>query len=240
MNDRRFVELLNLYVDDQLAPAEAAELEAAVLSNPARRRTYDEYCRLHRGCSLLCDGARTLAPSSQGFARSLRDAERKMAAPRRRSWFPAYAGVYGGTALAACVAVILLVNRQSPESSSGVVIASLNNPPAIVTAERVPSAVTVSVAAPSVGLVSPLFDVQPVVTAAVLDVARNAREVEIASADREALEWMQRVDLLPLQRLVIDEQAFESRPTLQPDNRVFRSRHSLQGSAEFTAFQFQR
>jgi len=84
------------------------------------------------------------------------------------------------------------------------------------------------------------FDLQPALAADVLGVARNAREVEIASTDREALEWMQRVDLLPVQRVVVDEQAFESRATLQQDNRVFRSRHSVQGSTEFTAFQFQR
>jgi hypothetical protein len=58
--------------------------------------------------------------------------------------------------------------------------------------------------------------------------------------DREALEWMQRVDLLPAKRIVVDEQAFESRPTLQQDSREFRSRRAVQGSAEFTTFQFQR
>jgi len=240
MNDRRFVELLNLYVDQQLEPADAAELEAEVLSNPARRHTYDQYCRLQRGCSLLGDDSRSLAPSSQGFARSLRDAERKIAAPRRTSWFPAYSGLYGATAMAACVAVVFVVNRQVPDENPRVDFAITKAPSGIVVSDRIPTAVTVAALAP-VSVASPsLFEVQPVLTTAVLGVARNAREAEIAATDREALEWMQRIDLMPSQKLVVDEQAFEYRSTLQQDNRVFRSRHSFQGNTEFTAFQFQR
>ncbi len=235
MNDRRFIELLNLYVDQQIAPAESAELEAEVLRNPDRRRTYDQYCRLQRGCCLLGDGARSLAPNSQGFARSLRDAERKMAAPRRRSWSPAYAGVYGATAMAACVAVVLIVNRPTPAPAfASKMVANAGHSPSIEIQTPVVAVAVVPQPNPS------SFDLQPVLAAAGLGVARNAREAEIAANDREALEWMQRVELLPNQRLLVDEQAFEARETLQPDNRVFRSRHSLQGNAEFTAFQFQR
>jgi len=235
MNDRRFIELLNLYVDQQIGPAEAVELEAEVMRSPARRRTYDEYCRLQRGCCLLGDGARSLAPESQGFVRSLREAERKIAAPRRPAWRTAYAGMYGAAAMAACVAVVLVVNRPTPtatpSSSTGAVVT------AVAEAPRVPTE-TVAVVKPA-GPSSP-FDLQPALAAAGLGVIRNAREAEIAANDHEALEWMKRVELLPNQHVVVDDQAFEGRATLQQDNRVFRSRHSIQGNAEFTAFQFQR
>lgn len=239
MNNRRFIELLNLYVDEQLDSQEAAELEAEVLANPARRRTYDQYCRLHRGCCLLSDGSRALAPGSQAFARSLREAERKIAAPRRSSWRPAYVGVFSAAAMAACVAVVVVVNRQNtPGTAEGTIVASeLPSAGAANYSVKVAADHTTSVTASPVSLA---FDTQPALAATGLGVVRSAREAEIVANDREALEWMQRVELMPSARVVVDEQAFEARPTLQQDNRVFRSRHSIQGSAEFTAFQFQR
>jgi hypothetical protein len=51
---------------------------------------------------------------------------------------------------------------------------------------------------------------------------------------------MQRVEQSGFQSIVVDDQAFQTRATLHPDNRVFRSRYGLQGNTEFTAFQFQR
>ncbi len=237
MNDHRFIELLNLYVDEQIGPDEAAELEAEVLRHPARRRTYDQYCRLQRGCCMLVDSARSHAPASHGFVRSLREAERKIAASRRPAWRTAYTGMYGTAALAACVAMVLMVNR--PASVHEGTVDSLAEAGRPVVVETPAPAVAVAMVQPPV-TVSSSFDMQPALAATGLGVVRNAREAEIAANDREALEWMQRVELLPTQRVIVDDQTFEARATLQPDNRVFRSRHSIQGNAEFTAFQFQR
>lgn len=234
MNDRRFTELLNLYLDHQIGPEEASELEAEVVRNPARRRTYDQYCRLQRACSLLGEKERSLAPEYRAFARSLRDAERKIAAPRRSLWSPAYVGGFAATAMAACVAVIVVVNRSAAPSSAINGVADGAQPGRVASVD--------AVATPSVAVqsVAPAFEFQPAFASTGLGVVRNAREAEIVANDREALEWMQRVELSPTQRVVVDEQAFETRPVLQADTRVFRSRHSLQGNAEFTAFQFQR
>lgn len=241
MNDRRFIELLNLYIDDQIAPSEAAELEAEVMRCPRHRRVYDDYCRLQRGCSLLGDGSRALAPSSDAFSRFLRDAERKIAAPRRAGWRLSQPGVFSTAAMAACVAVVFVVHsRQTPT------LGTRGQSVAVVHAEEPVAAVKVATAAdravPKALLSTEVlpFEFQPVLNSSGISVARTAREAEIASMDREALEWMQRVELLPGTRLVVDEQAFDARPTLQQDNRVFRSRHSLNGNAGFTAFQFQR
>jgi len=101
----RFIELLNLCVDDQLTPAEADELDAALLANPARRRTYEQYCRMSQACAQLfgtrqekseerrvksekqADGAEAPFYSSPfalhssyspALARALADAERKI------------------------------------------------------------------------------------------------------------------------------------------------------------------
>ena len=240
MNNRRFIELLNLYVDEQLNAQEAAELEAEVLANPARRRTYDQYCRLHRGCCLLSDGSRASAPGSQAFARSLAQAERKIASPRPSAWRPAYVGAFSAAAMAACVAVVVVVNRQATPANSHDSVAATVVPASQIVQPRVVIAANPAPSIPPTSSASASFEVQPALAAAGLGVVRGAREVEIAANDRETLEWMQRVELMPSARVVVDEQAFEARPTLQQDNRVFRSRHSIQGNAEFTAFQFQR
>lgn len=239
MNERRFQELLNLYLDHEIAPAEASELEAEVLRNPERRRVYDQYCRLQRACCLLGEHERALAPTSHRFARSLRDAERKIASPRRSFWWrPVYAGAFTTAAMAACVVVVLVVNRTAQTTGSTELIAE-NGQSAVVPVETIaPRMVAATVVQPQP--VATVFEFQPVLASTGLGAVRNAREAEIAANDREALEWMQRVELLPIHRVVVDDQAFDSRPTLQPDNRVFRSRHALQGTAEFTAFQFQR
>jgi hypothetical protein len=243
VNDTRFIELLNLYLDHQLAPEEASELESEVMRNPARRRTYDQYCRLQRGCSLLGERERSTAPASQAFARSLRDVERKIAAPRRSSWKPAYAGLFAASAMAACVTIILVVNRSpsvSTDTTAPDMVASLTpQPESPAAAQSVISGAAHSVPAPVAGGATS-FELHPVLAASGFNVARNAREAEIAAADPEALEWMKRVEQLPIQRIVVDDQTFESRATLHQDNRVFRSRHGMQGTAEFTAFQFQR
>ena len=53
MNDSEFIELLNLYLDHEITPADAARLEAEVRGNPERRRTYLEYCRMQKACAIL-------------------------------------------------------------------------------------------------------------------------------------------------------------------------------------------
>jgi hypothetical protein len=245
MNERRFIELLNLYIDDQISPAEAAELESAVLAEPARRRTYEQYCRLHRGCSLLGEKERAQAPAYAAFTRSLRDAERKISAPRRPIWQTfAMHPAFGASLAAACVALVFVVNRQPdglPAEDGVETLASANEVPSteVVPAKMVAQAPVA--ATPSAVQALPVkFEYQPAFAATGLGVVRNAREAEIAATDKEALEWMQRVDALPItSRVLADDSTFDSAPLIHQD-RVFRSRSGIQGNAEFTAFQFQR
>jgi len=235
MNEARFIELLNLYVDHQIDPGEAAELEAEVLRNPTRRRTYNQYCRMQKGCRLLGGHSRSNAPVAVGFIRSLDAAERKIARPVLPSWRSPYAGAFAACAMAACVAVVYVANR--PETSSPETVAAVHTQPqaAPLAVKMAPPAVAVANHANAP--VSPFDDSSAL---PVSGVVRNAREAEIAATDREALAWMQRVDQLPGGAMIVDEQAFEGRSTLQPNNRLFQSRHALEGKTELTGFQFQR
>jgi hypothetical protein len=225
VNETRFIELLNLYVDHQIGPREAAELEAEILSNPARRRTYQDYCRMQRACGLLCDRERTQAPVSFVFEKSLQETELKIEAlsSRRNTGRGVYTATFVGlTAMAACAVFVL--TRSGQTTGTG----DLTSAPLIA---EVPA-------------VSPAPVINPVPNAHPVFVAQNvalAREIEPVPTERAALDWLQRVELPPVQRVLVEEGAFEAKPTLQQDNRVFRSGSRLvQGNAEFTAFQFQR
>ena len=74
MKESRFIELINLYIDRQIGPEEAAELESEIARSPAHRRTYLQYCRMHRACTLLFENFR--APASP-LAQALSEAEEK-------------------------------------------------------------------------------------------------------------------------------------------------------------------
>ena len=235
MSDHRFLELLNLYLDHELSETEAAELDTAVRSNPKRRQTYDEYCRLQRGCSLLSRGACSAAPAAPRYVRSLNEVERKISHPRTTStWRPLYVGAFASLGVAAGIAWLMVTPR--PSASPTVEVAAADQlvtvrPMVLASAANVPPASVTPTAA---------FSSPASVIHLGLRATENLTELEIAATDREALAWMQRVDQLPRQALSIDEQAFAGTAMPPPDTRVFH-RHSTQPAAvEFTGFQFER
>ena len=121
----RFIELLNLCVDDQLTPSEAAELDAALLASPARRRTYEQYCRMTEACAQLFqhDSATAATPA---LARALARAERKIQAARAASraadarpfaaWWRALLAFGGLATLGAAAAIALLLHTRAPDA----------------------------------------------------------------------------------------------------------------------------
>jgi len=61
MNDRKFLGLLNLYLDGEIDSNSAAGLEREILSDPRRQEVYAEYCRIHRATKLVYERFRTAA-----------------------------------------------------------------------------------------------------------------------------------------------------------------------------------
>ncbi|BET68160.1 hypothetical protein ASA1KI_30780 [Opitutales bacterium ASA1] len=57
------MQLLNLYIDGEIPPTLAAELEAEIIANPKRRKVYDEYCRIHRATKEVYERFREAAVS---------------------------------------------------------------------------------------------------------------------------------------------------------------------------------
>jgi anti-sigma factor RsiW len=107
MKDSRYIELLNLYVDNQLTPGEAAELEAEVQRSPARRKLYAQYCRMHKACTLLFEADRELAPKTAAAVVAIRAAgSGGGTSPSERGW--SWLGWKGlGMAAAAAMAVMV-------------------------------------------------------------------------------------------------------------------------------------
>jgi hypothetical protein len=70
MNDREFIELLNLYIDHEITREDAVRLEAEVVARPDRREIYNEYCRMQKACSMLseqfADAPVRAAPEASG------------------------------------------------------------------------------------------------------------------------------------------------------------------------------
>ncbi len=104
MNDREFIELLNLYVDHEIGADDALRLEEEVASDPKRREVYDQYCRMQKACAMLSEellesAAKETSPGVAAF-------------PLQRRWSlgPLMAGM---AAAAACVAVVLVVRFRA-------------------------------------------------------------------------------------------------------------------------------
>jgi len=108
MKEAKFIELLNLYLDQQIDSSDAELLEQEILRRPDRRRTYLEYCRMHRACSLLL-AAEPAEPAGARLAAAMAEADSKVhefPAPRPRTRSLAWAG--GLMAAAAGLALLLV------------------------------------------------------------------------------------------------------------------------------------
>jgi len=131
MNETRFIELLNLYVDQQLTAAEATELESEIQRNAPRRRTYEQYCRMQKACVQLFEQERQSAPSTSKLSRALAEADRKVIAfpEPRRVWLQRGLYVTGVAAMAACVALVFF--RASPVVKQNVASEPVKSEPAV-------------------------------------------------------------------------------------------------------------
>jgi len=251
MKDSRFIELLNLYVDQQLSPAEAAELEREISTNAERRKTYQQYCRMQKACCRLFDAERAQAPASITLAKSLSEADRKIVAfptARPATWQRTLyvAGLVGA---AACVTFVVVSRRSvAPDfSNSASTVATSSVPDRSVKAFSTPVVVPVATREKTaLSLPQPqLYTVLPARSNRLSLPANTAEAAETTNlgADRTSFDWMSRVNLQPINRVSTENLAFESRPVApsQNDTRVFGGRRTqLDNTVETIGFQFTR
>ncbi|HEX2855397.1 MAG TPA: zf-HC2 domain-containing protein [Opitutaceae bacterium] len=225
MKDNEFIELLNLYLDHEISPADAARLEAEVQRDPARRRVYVDYCRMHKACTLLADEVTTEAPAPVEFE------------PARSRWFPALYAT-AGLAAAACVAFVVFNRNSQPTSASSPALATNVAPAAVAApvssaapapemARNIPRTVTV--------LAARQLEFQPVTTSFRL----SDPGAPVPAAQDLRLTWIDEIQLSSLPKVPVESLRFDdSKSPLR--NGAQHLGPGLQEAAESAAWQFQR
>lgn len=230
MKDTRFIELVNLYIDRQATPAEAAELELEIQSDPRRRQVYQQYCRMHRATKLVYESFRTHAEQSNQPARQPATIAHIQSRSRARRMRWAYAA--SGLAAAACIAFVLM--RSSPTESTSLVASVETKAPATVVAAlpQANNATPVQVS-PTVESITPLN--RPVLS-------RDYATLMAAFTEED-----QRLHNLPASSVnpqldsLFDDGVFDTRaPVLPLRANGQQNRRNPRAQTEFTAFQFQR
>lgn len=117
MKEGEFLELLNLYLDHEIAPADAARLEAEIRANPARRRTYLQYCRMQKACAMLAADFAAERPAAAS------DSSRE-----RIGWAAAGFASFGVVAAGLAVAFILWQRAPGPAVGTGPALAVSSSP----------------------------------------------------------------------------------------------------------------
>lgn len=232
MKESKFIELLNLYVDQEISQADAALLEQEIQSNPERRKVYQQYCRMHRASVVLCESFRSEAvPSGSKLARAARNVDAKLAGKAHSSsggWSWAWFSAGGLVAAAACVAFILVRMDHQPKADP--ISPSLASTP---TPKADLQPVSAVVPVPQVEVVTPVL------------VARSleAKEQTLAgtSVADSSLDWVSKVDLPPMRGMNLDTSKLSDKNSLKVFPIKYQAQpQKLNGRVEMGAFQFQR
>ena len=213
MNNREFIELLNLYLDHEISPEDALRLEAEVVSNPERRKVYQQYCRMQKACTLLAGELTAEAP----------EAGTVVAFPSRSPWrFGSLAA--GLAAAAACMVGIVGLRNHTAAPAVAAVAAPAPQP-----------AREVAVAVP-VDTMKPVFNVPlPARSSAALMVSADR------SQQMAPLNWIGSLHLAPVYATPNTDFNLSGKTDLKAAaiNDPQGDRDD-QEPAEMTAFRFQR
>lgn len=234
MKDNRFIELVNLYIDRQISPVEAAELEAEMQANPRRRDIYRQYCQMHRATTLVYESFRADAPEQAGLAKGRATIARFESQQRhQRSRWAYYAG--GLAAVAASLAVVFVRLNTTPAADTNLPTVALQSNQAATAVAVAPTPAPQLRANPENR--ATLASLQSSKLAAEQDYA--AMLVALRQEEQRAFATGQiQSNRLPS---LFEDGVFETQQRFPANyQRVFRSKQTPAQQAEFTAFQFQR
>lgn len=228
MKDSEFTELLNLYLDHEISAADAARLEAEVQGNPARRRVYEDYCRMQKACKML----------AQDFASEPAETvDRKIVAFEAAGAARGRRRVYVASSLAAAAACVALVfvNRagnDTPTIPTAEVVQSVATPPSGAAPETVPP--TQFVAATQAPAQQPF------------SLRRQAQQDALSIAAQVQLDpqlaWLNDVRMTPIQMpLPVEQLRFDASATQRLQDRVYTTGNKqLPADVQWTAIRFQK
>lgn len=244
MKESRFIELLNLYVDQEISHEDAVALEAEIARSPERRRMYQQYCRMSRASALLFEQfhAQSVPAPAGKLAEAARQADDKIVAfpggsVAARSHASGWYVAAGFAAIAACVGFVLM----RPASPVGA-LAETKPAQAIAPAVAVSQpAALASAAKPAADTLAPApvrdADFQPVFAVFMTDPASARETPATLASDATNLDWMQQVKLTPLRLNSVPATSANHAPESPASLQLHRT---PQGEVEMTAFQFQR
>lgn len=228
MKEPRFIELINLYVDRQISPAETAELEAEIQSSPRHRKIYQQYCHMHRATKLVYETFRANAeqpvvePSRSGG--SVASFEYNRHRTQRNRWLYSAAGL----AAAACFAVVLVRTGSFAKTENGATVASTQ-----------PKTPVVAVAPAVAQQVAPVPEKDE---QAALAAQQYAAQLSLKrQEDMRAFALSQKQITQPI--TLFADSVFDEKQILTAESKkVFKLKDKTESkpSIEFTAFQFQR
>jgi hypothetical protein len=240
MKDAEFIELLNLYLDHEISAPDAARLEVEVQRHPARRRIYQDYCRMQKGCRMLAEDFHrepVTVPSPKVI-------DFKTASRRTGKGAAYLAGALA--AAAASVAIIFVVQSRQPSASTAAAPVAITTPApqigaAVPTVAAVmPQPVNLTMRSESRGGLQPVAGSRFLLGASATS---ELAEHPAGSALNAEFAWMERVQLQPIpQRLLNTELRLEGHPAgLKTEPRSYNHRQqSVDATVEMTAFRFQR
>jgi hypothetical protein len=250
MNDTEFIELLNLYLDHEISAADAARLEAEVQTNPARRRVYQQYCRMQKACKMVADDFHT-EPEYAGDASdkkvvAFNPTLAAVEARRKRVGTMYTIGTFA--AVAACVAIVFVgqsrkANQAIPASDQAQSIAQ-STPAAPITNPDATFVASNSAAPRGLVSVAPRSQQMLLVRDPLLLTGTSQAEAVRAAAVHQAnnqLAWIESVQLSPLQPRGTDDLHFAA--TLRSEGRQLGNRATVnpkagQPAEEMLMFQF--
>jgi anti-sigma factor RsiW len=230
MNNERFIEQLNAYIDRELSGDEMRELEAELAASPKRQQIYRSYCKIDKACQTLSASGRVNAPKPSvsaivAAAEAQRDgsvvefpfapATRTATSTSGLSWGTAFAGL-----AAACVAAFVYV--AGPQTSN------VPNP-----------ALTPAPAVAEIGPDDSVDGREP-------SAYRTVFAVDAGTSDRsDSFAWMTQLQFAPIERIQVDTLEFKTAEplevrTLSAYAYPYPGLDDTPPLSETAAFQFQR
>ncbi|MEY2880166.1 MAG: hypothetical protein RLZZ15_2546 [Verrucomicrobiota bacterium] len=235
MNHDEFLELLNLHLDHEITPADAARLEAEIQANPARRALYRQYRQMNQACAILAARAGASAPAADANL---------IAFPPQRRVSPAtlWLGAGGVLATAACLVLAFgyrarMTNDQPAQSPMARATSPVGDTATAVVIAPAASTERRTMAR-TVSLTPHPLDLQPALPSNGLKI--EGATTAFASAPAQ-LDWIQNVKLSPLSATpVAAEINFDLRPIQTAQPALYPGRQPLPDATPMSAFKFQR
>jgi hypothetical protein len=230
MKDKEFIELLNLYLDHEISAADATRLEVEVQRNPERYRLYQQYCRMHKACTMLSVEEAALAPTRAAFENE------------RPAWRPNFGYMFGGVmAAAACVAFVVMQNGSTDATNRAAELAATPATAPVVSPALAQTAPEGARVIPATVTVAPRrAELHPVIAPRSLRLTDNPLVTSEVIAAEVKLDWMEKMQLSSLPSVPLDALRFETtKATLKTNTRSYGP-VLLQETAESAAWEFRR